>query len=153
MTGGFTIVDDPLLRQSYSQPLKKEYEGVTDLPKLDDGTTVDGNVYKAAKFEFGAQLKMDIKVNVNDNFSYTSQILLFSDYLDDPQNIRVNWDNRIDWKIARFFSFSITTNLIYDDNVLIKNDKDLDRYPDGKQRIQFKESLTFGFVYTFASKS
>lgn len=153
LTGGFTIVDDPLLRQSYSQPLKKEYEGVTDLPKLDDGTTVDGNVYKAAKFEFGAQLKMDIKVNVNDNFSYTSQILLFSDYLDDPQNIRVNWDNRIDWKIARFFSFSITTNLIYDDNVLIKNDKDLDRYPDGKQRIQFKESLTFGFVYTFASKS
>ena len=153
LTGGFTIVDDPLLRQSYSQPLKKEYEGVTDLPKLDDGTTVDGNVYKAAKFEFGAQLKMDIKVNVNDNFSYTSQILLFSDYLDDPQNIRVNWDNRIDWKIARFFSFSITTNLIYDDNVLIKNDKDLDMYPDGKQRIQFKESLTFGFVYTFASKS
>lgn len=153
LTGGFTIVDDPLLRQSYSQPLKKEYEGVTDLPKLDDGTTVDGNVYKAAKFEFGAQLKMDIKVNVNDNFSYTSQILLFSDYLDDPQNIRVNWDNRINWKIARFFSFSITTNLIYDDNVLIKNDKDLDRYPDGKQRIQFKESLTFGFVYTFASKS
>ena len=153
LTGGFTIVNDPLLRQSYSQPLKKEYEGVTDLPKLDDGTTVDGNVYKAAKFEFGAQLKMDIKVNVNDNFSYTSQILLFSDYLDDPQNIRVNWDNRIDWKIARFFSFSITTNLIYDDNVLIKNDKDLDRYPDGKQRIQFKESLTFGFVYTFASKS
>ena len=153
LTGGFTIVDDPLLRQSYSQPLKKEYEGVTDLPKLDDGTTVDGNVYKAAKFEFGAQLKMDIKVNVNDNFSYTSQILLFSDYLDDPQNIRVNWDNRIDWKIARFFSFSITTNLIYDDNVLIKNDKDLDTYPDGKQRIQFKESLTFGFVYTFASKS
>ena len=65
----------------------------------------------------------------------------------------MNWDNRIDWKIARFFSFSITTNLIYDDNVLIKNDKDLDRYPDGKQRIQFKESLTFGFVYTFASKS
>lgn len=154
LTGGFQIVDDPLLRKSYSQPLKKEYDGMTDdqLPKMDDGTTIDGNVYKAAKFEFGAQLKVDFKVNINDNFSYSSQVLLFSNYLDDPQNIRVNWDNRIDWKIARFFSFSITTNLIYDDNVMIVNDKDIDRYPEGKQRVQFKESLTFGFVYTFASK-
>lgn len=153
LTGGFQIVKDPLLRKSYSQPVKKEYEGIAegDLPKLEDGN-IDGNVYRAAKFEFGAQLKVDFRVNVNSNFSYSSQVLLFSDYLDQPQNIRVNWDNRIDWKIARFFSFSITTNLIYDDNVMIKNDKDIDKYPDGKQRVQFKESLTFGFVYTFASK-
>lgn len=153
LTGGFVIVDDPSLRASYSQPLKKEYEGVADLPKLEDGTTIDGNVYKAAKFEFGAQLKVDFKVNVNDNFAFSSQVVLFSDYLDEPQNLRVNWDTRIDWKLARFFSFTILTNLIYDDNVLIISEKDSDRYPNGKQRVQFKESLSFGFVYTFATKS
>lgn len=153
LTGGFVIVDNPQLRASYSQPLKKKYEDVTDLPKLEDGTTVDGNVYRAAKFEFGAQLKVDFKFNVNDNFAFSSQVVLFSDYLDDPQNLRVNWDTRIDWKLAKFFSFTIITNLIYDDNVLIVTPEEKAAGLQGKQRVQFKESLSFGFVYTFATKS
>lgn len=150
LTGGLVIVDNPLLRSSYSQPLKKQYEDVTDLPKLADGSTVDGNVYRAVKFEFGAQLKVDFKVNVNDNFAFSSQVVLFSDYLDDPQNLRVNWDTRFDWKIAKFFSFMFTTNLIYDDNVMIVTPEEKAAGLQGKQRIQFKESLTFGFVYTFS---
>ncbi len=152
ITGGFVIVNDPLLRKSYSQPLKKEYEGTAegDLP-LDENGNIDGNVYKAAKFEFGAQLKVDFKVNVNDNFAFSSQVVLFSDYLDKPQNLRVNWDNRIDWKIARFFSFTIMTNLIYDDNVIIQTPDDIKEGRPGHQRVQFKESLSFGFVYTFAT--
>ena len=149
LTGGFVIVDNPELRASYSQPLKKKYEEVTDLPKLEDGST-DGNVYKSAKFEFGAQLKVDFKVNVNDNFAFSSQVVLFSDYLDDPQNLRVNWDTRIDWKLTKFFSFTFITNLIYDDNVLIVTPEEKTAGLPGKQRIQFKESLSFGFVYTFA---
>lgn len=164
LTGGLVIVENPDLRTSYSMTRKKQYEGVADdaLPVLKDsyGNPVldkDGNtqldldrIYKRVRFEFGAQLKVDLKVNVNDNFSFTSQIVLFSDYLDKPQNLRVNWDNRIDWKLTKFFSLTFTTNLIYDDKVMIKNDKDLDRYPDGRQRVQFKESMAFGFVYTFA---
>lgn len=149
LTGGFVIVDNPELRASYSQPLKKEYEDVADLPKLEDGTT-DGNVYKTAKFEFGAQLKVDFKVNVNDNFAFSSQVVLFSDYLDKPQNVRVNWDTRIDWKLTKFFSFTILTNLIYDDNVIIVTPEEKTAGLPGKQRIQFKESLSFGFVYTFS---
>lgn len=154
LTGGFVIVDDPLLRQSYSQPRKKEFENVADdqLPKDDKGN-ISGDIFKAAKFEFGAQLKVDFKVNVNDNFAFSSQVVLFSDYLDKPQNIRVNWDNRIDWKLARFFSFTITTNLIYDDNVIIQTPEEKKNSIAGHQRIQFKESLSFGFVYTFASRN
>ena len=66
--------------------------------------------------------------------------------------MRVNWDNRLDWKLAKYFSFTLTTNLIYDDKIMIKNDKDIDMYPNGRQRVQFKESLAFGFTYTIASK-
>ena len=108
----------------------------------------DGSQLRSARFEFGAQLKVDAKVNVNDNFSYSTQVVLFSNYLDKPQNMRVNWDNRIDWKLAKYFSFTVTTNLIYDDKVMIFSEK------DGKthQRIQFKESVAFGFTYTIASK-
>ena len=141
-TGGVVIVRNPELRKNYGMDLKEEWVGVTEnLP--DDGTQ-----YRSARFEFGAQIKADIAVKVNDNFAYTSQLVLFSNYLDHPENIRVNWDNRFDWKIAKYFSLTLTTNMIYDDKVMIFSEK------DGltKQRVQFKESLLFGFTYTIARK-
>ena len=168
LTGGFVIVKDAKLRKSYSMELKKEYEtmkaGYADVdPSALTGNDLaayerykaamdNGEAYRGARFEFGAQLKVDAKVNINDNFSYSTQVVLFSNYLDKPQNMRVNWDNRLDWKLAKYFSFTLTTNLIYDDKIMIKNDKDIDMYPNGRQRIQFKESLAFGFTYTIASK-
>ena len=146
VTGGFVIVRDAALRESYSMGLRKEFVDKTE------GVPTDGSQFRSARFEFGAQLKVDAKVNINDNFSYSTQVVLFSNYLDKPQNLRVNWDNRIDWKLAKYFSFTTTTNLIYDDKVMIVSDKDKDQYPNGRQRVQFKESLAFGFTYTIASK-
>ena len=140
LTGGFVIVEDVRFRQSYSMPLRKEWEGITE------GVPTDGSQLRSARFEFGAQLKVDAKVNVNDNFSYSTQVVLFSNYLDKPQNMRVNWDNRIDWKLAKYFSFTVTTNLIYDDKVMIFSEKD----GQTRQRVQFKESLAFGFTWTIA---
>ncbi len=131
LTGGIVTVMDESLRSSYSMDEK--------------AWDADGNVteYKANRFEFGAQLKVDAKVNVNDNFKYTTQVVLFSNYLQDPQNLRVNWDNRFDFAIHKYFSLVLSTNLIYDPLVTI----------DGKtSKIQFKESLAFGFAYTIASK-
>ncbi len=151
LTGGFVIVDLPELRKSYSMKLRDENTKADADAEADPAK--QGQYYRPAKFEFGAQLKVDIKVNVNDNFKYTSQILLFSDYLDNPQNIRVNWDNRIEWKLAKYFSLMFTTNLIYDDKIKILSEKDMDIYPEGRQRVQFKESLSFGFVYTIATKN
>ena len=56
------------------------------------------------------------------------------------------------WKVAKYFSLNLTTNLIYDDTILIVQNKDKDKYPDGRQRVQFSEALQFGFTYTFATK-
>lgn len=161
LTGGFVIVENPILRESYSMKLKKAYRDVdVDAMTLEEKDAYNeaitsGNAYKSANFEFGAQLKIDIKVNVNDNFKYTSQILLFSDYLDHPENMRVNWDNRIEWKLAKYFSLMFTTNLIYDDKVMIYREKCKQHggIADTHQRVQFRESLSFGFVYTIASKN
>ena len=158
LTGGVVIVKDVDLRKNYGMALKEAY---ADASKLDAETaekfnedmasgdpSLIGQYYRSARFEFGAQVKADIAVKVNDNFSYTSQLVLFSNYLDHPENIRVNWDNRFDWKIAKYFSLTLTTNMIYDDKVMIFSEK------DGltKQRVQFKESLLFGFTYTIARK-
>lgn len=143
VTGGVVIVRDQSLRANYSMGLKKEWENVSE------GVPTDGSQYRSARFEFGAQIKTDIAVNVNDNFKYTSQLVLFSNYLDKPQNLRVNWDNRFEWKLAKYFSLTLTTNLIYDDKIMIYSEKDgLTR-----QRVQFKESLLFGFTWTIASRS
>ena len=146
LTGDLVIVRKEALRGNYSMPLKKEYEGKTE------NVPVDGSQFSAIRFGFGAQLKMDAKVNVNDNFSYSTQVVLFANYLDIKHCPRINWDNRIDWKLAKYFSFTITTNLIYDDTIMIVNEKDVEKYPNGKARVQFKESMAFGFTYTIASK-
>lgn len=145
VTGGIVIVRNELLRKNYGMHLKKEYEDA-DLSSVSDDEI--GSYYKSARFEFGAQIKADVAVNVNDNFKYTSQLVLFSNYLDHPLNLRVNWDNRFDWKLAKYFSLTLTTNMIYDDKVMIFSEKD----GETKQRVQFKESLLFGFTYTIASR-
>ena len=160
VTGSIVIVRDPEFRKSYGMQLKQKYENVSLLPEPEQQAyqaaidskdqSLIGEFYKGARFEFGAQLTADIKVNINNNFSYSSQLKLFSNYLDKPENMRVNWDNRFQWKIAKYFSFTIVTNMIYDDKVMIKDEKDIAKYPDGKQRVQFKESLTFGFTWTIA---
>ena len=107
---------------------------------------------KSCKFELGTQLKANVKLKVNEAFGYTSQLVLFSNYLEDPLNLRVNFDNRIEWKLAKFFVLNVSCNMIYDDDVFIVQAKDKDKYPDGIQRLQLMESLTFGFTYTISSK-
>jgi hypothetical protein len=167
LTGGYVIVNDAALRKSYSMKEKKNStpaqitaaeakladataSGVK--ADIDAATDALGDLYRAAKFEFGAQLKADAKINVNDKFSYSTQVVLFANYLNIKHCPRINWDNRIDWKLAKYFSLTLATNLIYDDTIMITNEKDIEQFPNGKARVQFKESVAFGFTYTIASK-
>ncbi len=153
LTGGFTIVGSEKLRKNNGMDRKKDYSDTEAYPDEKDEQGIyytTGNYYKPARFEFGAQLTADAKVKVNDNFEGSTHLLLFSNYLKNPQNIRVNWDTRMMWKLSRFFSLNLTTNLIYDDTVLIA-DKDHENC-DGHRKVQFAQALQFGFTYTFASK-
>ena len=136
LTASFVIVRDPLLRDTYGMNLREE--------GLD--RTVGDN-FHPYRFDLGAQLKADAQWIINDAFSYTTQLVLFSNYLHKPQNLRVNWDNKIFWKMAKFFALTVSTNLIYDDTIKVK-EIDGEMYP----AVQFKEFLEFGFTYTFANK-
>ena len=142
LTGDLVIVKNAALRGNYSMPLKEKYVDATE------NVPTDGSQFSSVRFGFGAQLKMDAKVNINDNFAYSTQVVLFTNYLDIKRCPRINWDNRIDWKLAKYFSFTITTNLIYDDTIEIA-DKNGE---NPKPRVQFKESLAFGFTWTIANK-
>ncbi len=147
LTGGCTVVSEEALRKKYGMNLKKGHdseEAVADA----NGLLTNGDIYRAARFDLGAQLSLDAQVKINDNFEAATQLILFSNYLHNPLNLRTNWDNRFMWKVAKYFSLNLTTNLIYDDTVLI-TDED---HPEGRKAIQFYEALQFGFTYTFATK-
>lgn len=147
VTGGATIVADKSLRNVYGMKFKKGHDESELEFEEAGGLVKNGEIMRAVRFEFGAQLSMDAKVKINDNFQANTQLILFSNYLQNPQNLRVNWDNRFMWKVAKYFSVNLSTSLIYDDTVLIYDDD----HADGFKAIQFYEALQFGFSYTFAS--
>jgi len=131
VTGKVTMVREPELRTRY-------------------GNAED----QFARFELGAQLKVDAKLEV-ENFKVSTALVLFSDYLNKPLNIKVNWDVVAEAKISKFFSVMLRTYMIYDDNVLLNKTKIL---PTGEKveyqaaGVQFKEQFTIGFTYTFGEK-
>jgi hypothetical protein len=87
---------------------------------------------------------------INDVFSFSTQATAFYNYLTPKMEPRITWDNKIAWKIAKFFAINISTNLIYDPRVMV-HDKDKDGVTDSKG-VQFKEYCELGFTYTISRK-
>jgi hypothetical protein len=134
LTGGFTICSNEALRASYGMKTK-----------------ADGVTYNSALFQFGAQLKANLKVSINDNFSYETQGVIFTDYLNEPY-FRVNWDNAINWQVSKYIKFAFKTWLIYDPNVTITDTLEDGTTSTRQRGVQFKDFLSFSFTYTIASK-
>jgi hypothetical protein len=100
--------------------------------------------------EFGAYLKGMYKVTLMENINLDTKLTLFSNYLNNPQNIDVNWQTSISMKVNSLFSVSISTELIYDDDIAIAVDSNDDGITDATgPRIQFKELLGVGISYKF----
>ncbi len=129
VTGGFTICTNEDLRSSYGMKLK------------DNGTS-----YHPVLFQFGAQVKTNFKVAINDALAFETQAVLFTDYLNEPY-LRINWDNAINWKISKYLNLAFKTWLISDPNVTI-TENDVTK----KRGVQFKDFLSFNFTYTLSSK-
>ena len=130
ISGGAVIVSIPELRKTYGMALV-------------EGSTTE---YRSARMEFGTQLKLDMGWVINENFSYTTQATLFYNYLTPKVEPRITWDNKISWKVARFFAINLSTYMIYDPLVQVNP-----RRADGKG-LQFKEFLELGFTYSIATK-
>ena len=122
-TGNLVIVTDSLLRTKYGN-------------KADE----------AARWELGAQIKATLNKTFFKELKVQSTMTLFSDYLNNPQNIQINWDMQLSYKLNKYFNAGIRTNLIYDDNILITN-------KEGKAspRVQFQEVFSINFEYTFGT--
>lgn len=101
--------------------------------------------------EFGGFISFQyIKKDLVKNVNLETRLQLFSNYLDRPQNIDVNWENMIAMKINKFLVANITTQLIYDNDIDISVDENNDGVVDAfGPRVQFKEVLGIGLSYKF----
>lgn len=99
-----------------------------------------------SRIEFGGYLRTVYTREIMENVSFSTKIDLFSNYLKNPDCIDVNWETLITLKVNKFISASISTTLIYDDDILIaKKDEPENMSP----RTQFKEVLAIGFNFKF----
>ena len=135
LSGGGVFVTIPELRKTYGMELRET--------GLDEA---DGNNFKSFRLEFGAQLKLDMSWVINDNFAYSTQVTAFYNYLTPAVEPRMTWDNKISWKLAKFFSLNLSTFIIYDPLVQVNPNR-----ADGKG-LQFKEFFELGFTYALSSK-
>ena len=94
------------------------------------------------RHEFGAFLKLKWNAELMKNIEMKSKLELFSNYLNNPQNIDVNAELVFVFRVNSLFSATAQWNLIYDDDIQIR-DSDGNVGP----RTQFKSVLGIGISY------
>jgi len=118
VTGKMTIVNDPNLQGNY---------GV--------------EVGKSTRMELGAFMKAALNTEIVKNVGLLSELGLFSNYLDHPENIDVDWKVSVNMKINKSLSANINTHLIYDADIVDK--------VDNVAKVQFKELFGIGLNFKF----
>lgn len=111
---------------------------VTD-PDLDGQFGVEAG--KQTRIELGASVNTSIKKDIMKNVTLATDLGLFSNYLNEPQNIDVDWKIALNMKVNEFISASINTQLLYDADIIDAT--------DGKAKIQFKELIGVGLAFKF----
>ncbi|MBP5668402.1 MAG: DUF3078 domain-containing protein [Salinivirgaceae bacterium] len=157
LTIKYTIVNDQDLADAGAFGVKAaEYNEITD----STGLVVSKTLIKSGKKsrgEFGGYLRLmfsksDFKAEALKNLSITSKADFFSNYLHNPQNIDVSWETQIAMKVNKYITVSVSTHLIYDDDIDVPVKTTL---PDGTEgikmskRVQFKEIAGVGIMYNF----
>lgn len=117
----------------------------------------DTSIIKATKYgvdegkkgrqEIGGSVEFVSKYDIKDKFSGRSRLLFFSNYIDNPQNVDLNWNTSLTYHFSRIFSVSFSLDMVYDDDINIKIKELEDGTKIYGQRLQVKEFLGFGLTY------
>lgn len=97
-------------------------------------------------FECGGYLKMMYTQDLAKNINFLTRADFFSNYLESPQNIDVNWETLFTFKVNDWFAATLSTLLIYDDQTQILKpwgDTNLEYVGKGTQ---FKETISLGIT-------
>ena len=113
---------------------------------MDDSLSQLGafGVEKGARIrhEFGAFIKLKWNSKLMKNIDMKSKIELFSNYLNNPENIDVNAELVFIFRVNSLFSATAQWNLVYDDDIKIR-----DKNGNIGPRTQFKSVLGIGISY------
>lgn len=71
---------------------------------------------KTTRYELGASIGTYYKFNVMENISMENILNLYSNYLEDPQNVDLDYTMNMIMKINKFISANLSYQTIYDDN-------------------------------------
>ncbi|WPR72320.1 DUF3078 domain-containing protein [Flavobacterium sp. NG2] len=88
-----------------------------------------------SRFEFGASISAYYKFNLMTNVTFENRLNLYSNYLEDPQNVDVDYQLNVVMKINKYLTANIAVQAIYDDNSI--------------QGVQVREVFGLGANYGF----
>lgn len=71
---------------------------------------------KTMRFELGASLNAYYKFQVMENFTIENILNLYSNYLEDPQNVDIDYQMNAVLKVNKYISTNLTFQALYDDN-------------------------------------
>ena len=106
---------------------------------------------ETSRYEVGGYLKMNANWKISEEISYSLRLDLFSNFMDNPQNIDVYSDHLISLKINTWLTTTISATLIYDDDIsLTKNPQEIDGalVPNIGPGLQLKQVLSVGLSLT-----
>ena len=128
ITGRMTIVNDDHLAEI----------GAFGVNSLDANDTIQHAVNKI-RYEFGARAVAKFQYPLAKNIDFSSKLELFSNYLNHPERIDVDWQNMLVLKVNDWLNANLSTHLIYDYDI---------PFPDVEKgsKVQFKEVLAIGFM-------
>ena len=133
VTGRVTIVNDDRLASEGAY-------GVNNLDKYD--TIIHTNAPKI-RYEFGARAVAKFQYPIAKNIDFNSKLELFSNYLNHPERVDVDWQNLLVLKVNDWLNANLSTHLIYDYDVPYYDE--FNQKIDGS-KVQFKEVLAIGIT-------
>ena len=143
LTGRITIVNDEYLASI----------GAYGVNELDANDTIShgGELpkVKMIRYEFGARLAAQMEYTLFKNVDYQTKLELFSNYLNHPERIDVDWQNLLVLKVNDWLNCNVGTHLIYDYDIPFYDlNPETGLYElDPNSKVQFKEVLSIGLLF------
>ncbi len=105
-------------------------------------------------FQFGAYLTAKYQTALTKNIDYRTRLDLYSNYLKDPQNIDILWDNFFAIKLSKTLGIGLGVTVVYDDEqpgqrVIDSNNDGVNDQLGTLGWTQLKQMLNVGFNYKF----
>jgi hypothetical protein len=73
---------------------------------------------ETTRFEFGAGIQGYYKFKLMENVTWENILNLYSNYLDKPQNVDIDYQANLVMKVNKYISTNLAFQAIYDDNAV-----------------------------------